>query len=46
MWKVHQDGVGVCGVYVYEVAETKLKKTENLARKEGFPLKVTLEKEE
>ena len=46
MWKVHQDGVGVCGVYVYEVAETKLKKTESLARKEGFPLKVTLEKEE
>ena len=46
MWKVHQDGVGVCGIYVYEVAETKLKKTESLARKEGFPLKVTLEKEE
>ena len=46
MWKIHQDGVGVCGIYVYEVAETKLKKTESLARKEGFPLKVTLEKEE
>ena len=36
MWKVHQDGVGVCGIYVYEVAETKLKKTESSPEKKGF----------
>ena len=45
MLTVHEKGVGICGVFVHEVAETKVKKVEILARKEGFPLKATIEEE-
>ena len=43
MLTVHEKGVGVCGVFVHEVAETKVKKVEVLAKKEGFPLKASVE---
>lgn len=43
MLQVHQQGLGVCGVYTYEVAETKVALVEKLAFKEGFPLKCTME---
>ncbi len=43
MMKVHKNGIGVCGVYTKEVAETKVIMVKNLARKEGFPLKCTME---
>jgi ATP-dependent Clp protease adaptor protein ClpS len=46
MLNVHRNGLGVAGVYTWEVAETKLKKTEALARASDFPLKLTLEPEE
>jgi len=45
MLHVHQRGVGVCGVYTYEVAETKVTQTMDLARKHQHPLQCTLEKE-
>ncbi len=45
MLTVHEKGVGVCGVFVFEVAETKVKKVEVLAKKEGFPLKTSIEQE-
>lgn len=45
MLHVHNRGVGVCGVYTYEVAETKATQVMDLARKEGHPLQCTLEKE-
>lgn len=45
MLTVHEKGVGVCGVFVHEVAETKVKKVEILAKKEGFPLKASVEEE-
>lgn len=45
MLQVHNEGVGVCGVYAYEVAETKSKKVVELARKEGHPLVCTTEPE-
>jgi ATP-dependent Clp protease adaptor protein ClpS len=45
MLHVHQRGVGVCGVYTYEVAETKVQQTMDLARKNQHPLQCTLEKE-
>ena len=45
MWYVHQNGVGVCGIYPFEVAETKIKQVTDLARESGFPLKLTLEEE-
>ncbi len=45
MLKVHNEGVGVCGVYTYEVAETKVAQVTKAAKEEGHPLKCTLEKE-
>ena len=45
MLSVHQRGVGVAGVYTYEVAETKAAKTMRLARKNEFPLLCTVEPE-
>ena len=43
MLKVHHDGVGICGEYTAEVAETKVNLVHSLARKEGFPLKSSME---
>ena len=45
MLHVHQRGVGVCGVFTYEVAETKVTQTVDYARKNQHPLQCTLEKE-
>ncbi len=43
MLNIHHTGIGVCGVYPYEIAETKVALVHNMARKEGFPLKCTIE---
>src|SRR5688572_25653773 len=40
---VHHKGVGVAGVYPFEVAEMKVQKTEQLARENEFPLRLSLE---
>lgn len=45
MLHVHNRGVGICGVFTYEVAETKATQVMDVARKEGHPLQCTLEKE-
>ena len=45
MLNVHRSGVGVCGIYPYEIAETKVDTVEALARENGFPLKCILERE-
>ena len=45
MWHVHRNGSGVCGVYPYEVAETKVSLATTAARENGYPLKTTMEKE-
>ena len=42
---VHQRGVGVCGVFTYEVAETKVNSVMDFARKHHHPLQCTLEKD-
>jgi ATP-dependent Clp protease adaptor protein ClpS len=44
MLHVHQKGVGVCGVYTYEVAETKVQQVMDLAKQHQHPLQCTLEK--
>ncbi len=44
MLRVHRAGIGVCGVYTYEVAETKIETVHQLARERGFPLKSSMEK--
>jgi len=43
MLHVHRNGIGVAGVYTYEVAETKVAIVEAMARQHEFPLKCTLE---
>ena len=45
MLHVHQRGVGVCGIYAYDLAETKATQVKNYARKYEHPLQVQLEKE-
>ncbi|MFU7527569.1 ATP-dependent Clp protease adapter ClpS [Qipengyuania sp. ASV99] len=44
MLHVHQKGVGVCGVFSYEVAETKVNQVMDCARQNQHPLQCTLEK--
>jgi len=45
MLNVHRIGVGLCGIYTYEVAETKVDTVDTLAKERGFPLKCSMEKE-
>ncbi len=45
MLHVHRRGVGVCGVYTYEVAETKVKQVMDFSQRHQHPLQCTLEKE-
>ncbi len=45
MLMVHQQGVGVCGVFTRDVAETKVTQVMDFARKNQHPLQCTLEKE-
>ena len=44
MLHVHQKGVGVCGIFPYEVAETKVNQVMDFARENQHPLQCTLEK--
>ena len=44
MLHVHQKGVGVCGVFTYEIAETKVNQVMDFARQNSHPLQCTLEK--
>ena len=45
MLHVHQHGVGVCGVFTYEVAETKVTQVIDFARQHQHPLQCTMEKD-
>ena len=45
MIHVHQKGVGVCGIFTYEVAETKVTQVMDFALKNQHPLQCTLEKD-
>ena len=46
MMHVHQRGLGVCGVFTYEVAETKVGQVMDLARQHQHPLQCTIEKDD
>lgn len=45
MMQVHTQGAGLCGAYTWEVGETKVALVHELARREGFPLRASLEEE-
>ena len=45
MLHVHRRGVGICGVFTYEVAETKVTQVMDFARQHQHPLQCTLEKD-
>jgi len=46
MLEVHKKGKGLCGVYSYEIAETKVAQVHKKARDKGFPLKAVIEESE
>ncbi len=43
MLNVHQEGVGIAGVYVREISETKVAVVQDLARQNEYPLRCTME---
>jgi len=43
MVEIHKSGKGVCGIYTYEIAETKVHQVKELAKSSGFPLLATME---
>ena len=45
MFKVHNDGVGIAGIYSYEIAKMKADKAMNMARAQEFPFLCTIEEE-
>jgi ATP-dependent Clp protease adaptor protein ClpS len=45
MLNVHKKGVGLCGIYPFEIAETKVDTVGTLARENGFPLRCSMERE-
>ena len=45
MFKVHNEGVGIAGIYPYEIANMKAQKANNLARAREYPFLCTVEEE-
>ena len=46
MLKVHHSNYAVVGIYTYDIAVSKAKKATNMARENGFPLRLTVEPED
>lgn len=45
MLRIHREGIGLCGKYPLDIAETKVDAVHALARERGYPLKCVMEKE-
>jgi ATP-dependent Clp protease adaptor protein ClpS len=45
MLEVHKNERALCGIYIHEIAETKVMQVSRLAKENGFPLKATMEEE-
>jgi ATP-dependent Clp protease adaptor protein ClpS len=45
MYKIHNEGKGLCGLYPYEIASTKMEQVKFLASNNSFPLKAKIEQE-
>ncbi|KIM12335.1 MAG: Clp protease ClpS [Sulfurovum sp. FS08-3] len=46
MWDVHKKGRGTCGIYTFEIAQTKVEQVKRLAKENQFPLLATMEEEQ
>jgi ATP-dependent Clp protease adaptor protein ClpS len=44
MLKIHTEGIGVCGIFPFEIAETKMNQVLNLAKESQHPLQCIIEK--
>lgn len=45
MYDVHRKGIGVAGIYTYDIAKTKLNQAMGMAEKKGFPFKLSMQEE-
>lgn len=45
MFKIHKEGSALCGVYTFEIAETKVMQVHTAAKKNKFPLRAVMEEE-
>ncbi len=45
MLNIHQKGRAICGIYTFEIAQTKVQQVKLMAKRSGFPLLATLEQE-
>ena len=45
MLNIHNNGKGLCGVYSFEIASTKVAQVKTMSREKGFPLKAVMEEE-
>ena len=43
MLSIHKQGKGICGIYTFEIAETKITQVRKIAKKHGYPLRAVLE---
>ncbi|HOO41015.1 MAG TPA: ATP-dependent Clp protease adaptor ClpS [Syntrophales bacterium] len=45
MLDIHRKGRGVCGIYTYDIAVTKVQRVQSMAKMRDFPLRCTIEEE-
>lgn len=45
MYDIHKTGIGIAGIYPYDIAETKMIQATSIAKNSGFPLKFSMEEE-
>lgn len=45
MYDVHKKGIGIAGIYTYDIAKTKMNQAMDMAEKNNFPFKLTMEEE-
>ncbi len=45
MWNVHQKGIGIAGIYTFEIAETKVEQVHSFAKSNQHPLRCSMEAE-
>lgn len=45
MYDVHKKGIGIAGVYTYDIANTKIAQANHIIEESGFPLKLSIEGE-